>query len=114
MKLPALVLLAVLTTGAVSPMRAGNPAIGSPQASAPSTIDPLHRPFDEILDLYVRDGLVYYLALRNERARFDRYVEALGGVSADTLKGWSRARQLAYWINAYNAFVLRTVIDNYP
>src|SRR5436190_1567763 len=33
---------------------------------------------------------------------------------ADTLKGWSRARQLAYWINAYNAFVLRTVIDNYP
>src|SRR5204862_3632974 len=47
-------------------------------------------------------------------ARFDRYVEALGGVSADTLKGWSRARQLAYWINAYNAFVLRTVIDNFP
>ena len=25
-----------------------------------------------------------------------------------------RDRQLAYWINAYNAFVLRTVIDDYP
>ena len=27
---------------------------------------------------------------------------------------WSRPRQLAYWINAYNAFVLQTVIDHYP
>jgi len=82
----------------------------------PSTVevDPLHKPFDEILDLYVRDGLVYYLALRNERARFDRYVDALGGVTADTLKSWPPDRQLAYWINAYNAFVLRTVIDSYP
>src|SRR6187455_2440728 len=85
-------------------------------ASQPSTVevDPLHKPFDEILDIYVRDGLVYYLALRNERAKFDRYVTAVGEVSADTLKSWPPDRQLAYWINAYNAFVLRTVIDNYP
>lgn len=82
----------------------------------PSTVDvdPLHRPFDEILDLYVRDGLVYYRALRNERGRFDRYVDSISAVSADALKTWPRERQLAYWINAYNAFVLRTVIDNYP
>jgi hypothetical protein len=77
-------------------------------------VDPLHRPFDEILDLYVRDGLVYYLALRNERPKFDRYVQSLAGVGAATLKPWPRERQLAYWINAYNAFVLRTVIDHYP
>jgi hypothetical protein len=97
MKLSALILAVVLAT----------------QPSSPA-VDPLHKPFDEMLDLYVRDGLVYYLALRNERARFDRYVAALGEVSAETLKSWPRAQQLAYWINAYNAFVLRTVIDNYP
>ena len=97
MKFAAVVLLAAL---AVQP--------------SPAPVDPLHRPFDEILDLYVRDGLVYYLALRNERARFDRYVQSLGEVTADTLKSWPRDRQLAYWINAYNAFVLRTVIDAYP
>ena len=102
MKCSALVLVVVLATGIV---------FAQPSTS---TVDPLHRPFDEILDLYVRDGLVYYLALRNERARFDRYVDALGAVSAETLKRWSRDQQLAYWINAYNAFVLRTVIDNYP
>lgn len=81
---------------------------------APSGVDALHRPFDEILDLYVRDGLVYYLALRQERGKFDRYVQAIGDVPAETITTWPRPRQLAYWINAYNAFVLRTVIDAYP
>jgi hypothetical protein len=84
------------------------------QPETPVTVDAMHRPFDEILDIYVRDGLVYYFALRQERGKFDRYVQALGEVSAETLKSWSRERQLAYWINAYNAFVLRTVIDSYP
>lgn len=88
-------------------------AIGA-QPSTPVAVDPLHRPFDEILDLYVRDGLVYFFALKQERAKFDRYVQSLGEVGADTLKGWPRERQLAYWINAYNGFVLRTVIDGYP
>jgi hypothetical protein len=84
------------------------------QSPAPPDVDALHRPFEEILDVYVRDGLVYYFALKQERGKFDRYVQALGEVSADTLKSWAPDRQLAYWINAYNAFVLRTVIDGYP
>jgi hypothetical protein len=89
-------------------------ALPRAQEPAPVSVDPLHKPFDEILDIYVRDGLVYYYALRQERAKFDRYVQALGDVSADTVAKWPPARQLAYWINAYNAFVLRTVIDAYP
>lgn len=84
------------------------------QEPAPPAVDPLHKPYDEILDLYVRDGLVYYLALKRERGRFDRYVQALAETSADTVKGWTPARQLAFWINVYNAAVLRTVIDHYP
>src|SRR4051812_12793198 len=97
---------------ASTPLLATLPAAA--QLSGPSNVDGLHRPFDEILDTYVRDGLVYYLALRQERGKLDRYVAALGDVSAETVKSWPRERQLAYWINAYNAFVLRTVIDAYP
>jgi hypothetical protein len=87
---------------------------GTAAQAPPSSVDPLHKPFDEILDIYVRDGLVYYHALKVERPKFDRYVVALGEVTADTVAKWPRDRQLAYWINAYNAFVLRTVIDAYP
>lgn len=103
MKLAALASIVALSVSVISA-----------QPSAPVAVEALHRPFDEILDLYVRDGLVYFFALKQERAKFDRYVQSLGEVGADTLKGWPRERQLAYWINAYNAFVLRTVIDAYP
>jgi uncharacterized protein DUF547 len=88
--------------------------LASAQQPAPVVVDPIHRPFDEILDVYVRDGLVYYRALKSERGRFDRYLEALADTTADTVKSWTPDRQLAFWINAYNAFVLRTVIDHYP
>mgnify|MGYP000490869018 CR=1 FL=1 len=103
MRLLSIVLLLVIATGA--------PAAQTPTEVA---VDPLHKPFDEILDLYVRDGLVYFHALKVERTKFDRYVAAIGDVGAETVAKWPQPRQLAYWINAYNAFVLRTVIDGYP
>ena len=81
------------------------------QDPAPPAVDPLHRPFDAILDVYVREGLVYYRALKAERPRFDQYVQSLAEAQ---VPAGDRNRQLAFWINAYNAFVLRTVIDNYP
>jgi hypothetical protein len=73
----------------------------------------LHQPFDQILDLQVRDGLVYYRALKSERGRLDRYVASLD-VPAAAYGGWSRDEQMAFWINAYNAFILQTVVDHYP
>jgi hypothetical protein len=72
-----------------------------------------HRPFDQLLDVNVRDGLVYYRALRGERGRLDRYVASLN-VPAATYQGWSREDKIAFWLNGYNAIVLQTVINNYP
>lgn len=88
--------------------------IAGAQDPAPVVVDPIHRPLEQILDTYVRDGLVYYRALRSERGALDRYVQSLADTSAATVNGWPPDRQLAFWINAYNAFVLRTVIDHYP
>lgn len=76
-----------------------------PTAQVPSTA------LDQILDTYVRDGEVYYRALRQERGALDRYVGSLAAVS---LERASRDEQVAFWLNAYNAFVLKTVIDHYP
>jgi hypothetical protein len=66
---------------------------------------------DLILDTYVRDGFVYYRALKIDRSKLDSYVAQLGSVAPDKL---SRDERLAFWLNAYNALVLRTVIDHYP
>lgn len=81
---------------------------------APPSVDPLHKPLDELLDLYVRDGLVYYNALKSDRAKLDRYIRSLDGTAVSDYATWAPEKQLTFWINAYNAFVLRTVIDNYP
>jgi hypothetical protein len=81
------------------------------QNAAP--VDALHRPFDQTLDLQVRDGLVYYRALRAERGRLDRYAASLD-IPETTYAGWSREQKIAFWLNAYNAFVLQTVLDHYP
>jgi hypothetical protein len=67
--------------------------------------------FDQLLDLYVRNGDVYYRAIKSERAKLDSYVSLLATASVDTL---SRDEQMAFWLNAYNALVLRTVVDHYP
>ena len=89
------------------------PAARQHSYEAPAGLDPLHRPYDQFLDLYVRDGLVYYGAVRSERGRLDRYVASLN-VAPATYSGWSRDQQMAFWVNAYNAFVLQTVANHYP
>jgi hypothetical protein len=69
------------------------------------------RGYDTILDTYVRDGMVYYRALKSDRGKLDAYVNSLAEVNVGTR---SREAQIAFWVNAYNALVLRTVIDHYP
>src|SRR3954451_14249929 len=103
----SLPLVATVRTGPLAAAR----GFGARQASA--TTDVLHRPFDQILDLNVRDGLVYYRALKSDRGRLDRYIASLN-VPAATYDKWSRGQQMAFWVNAYNAFVLQTVVNHYP
>lgn len=88
-------------------------AVASAQSPS-SDVDSLHRPFDQMLDVYVRDGFVYYGALRADRAKLDRYIASLNGSTAIEHARGSRDQQKALWINAYNALVLRTVVDNLP
>jgi hypothetical protein len=74
-------------------------------------VDARTRNFDQLLDLYVRDGYVYYRALRQDRRLLDAYVSGLAGASIESV---SRNEQLAFWLNAYNALVLQTVINHMP
>ena len=67
--------------------------------------------FDQLLDLYVRNGDVYYRALKAERAKLDGFLTLQGTTAVDKLP---REEQIAFWLNAYNALVLKTVVDHYP
>ncbi len=99
----ALTCVLVVTLAAALPAQPFVPAAGS---------DPLHRPFDQILDQNVRDGMVYYRALLSSRGALDRYVASLN-VPAATYEAWPKPQKEAFWVDAYNAFVLETVINHY-
>jgi len=104
---PAALLIAL---GLLLLPRAWQPAVA--QTVSPADVG-MHAGLDVILDTYVREGLVYYRALRAERARLDSYVSNLD-VPAAAFEAWSRQEQAAFWLNACNATVLRTVINAYP
>jgi hypothetical protein len=83
----------------------------SPFAQEPTTDAGRAKALDQLLDLYVRGGDVYYRAIKSEHGKLDGFVAQLATASIDKLP---RDEQLAFWLNAYNAIVLQTVADNYP
>lgn len=72
-----------------------------------------HSTFDRVLRRYVdQDGNVAYGELQAEgESALDAYLETLGDVSLAPL---DRTARLALWINAYNAYTLKLIVDHYP
>lgn len=66
--------------------------------------------FTDILKKYVKNGLVDYTGLQKNK-ELDKYLSQLSNTNPDKL---NRNEKLAFWINAYNAFTLQVVRDNYP
>jgi len=62
------------------------------------------------------EGKVDYQRLRDKRDLLDRFVGELGIVSPESQPDAFPADEdrLAYWINAYNAFTLHAILDEYP
>jgi hypothetical protein len=69
-----------------------------------------HQLFTDILQKYVVNGLVDYKNLKNDN-RLDKYLSQLSNTDPDKLNGDVK---FAFWINAYNAFTLQIVTENYP
>ncbi len=70
-----------------------------------------HSILDDILSDHVMNGLVDYGALKRDD-QLDRYLEKLA--TADLSKIGQSNEELAFWINAYNAYTLKLVAESYP
>jgi hypothetical protein len=76
-----------------------------------------HGAFDRLLGTYVvrdptgLDRFAYGRVSDADREALDAYV---AGLSAVPISRYSRAEQLAYWINLYNALTLKVVLAHYP
>lgn len=90
---------------------------GAPQAAPVSAqaiqLELSHQPFDAILQQYVsEDGKVDYKGLKADKESLYTYCQSLSDLPVQD--DWSREAKMAYWINAYNAFTLKLIVDNYP
>ncbi|MEP0710437.1 DUF547 domain-containing protein [Algoriphagus sp.] len=78
------------------------------------TTPPSHKAWNELLKANVSaDGKVNYKGFIKEKAKLEAYLSSLSNNAPDR-KIWSKDEQLAYWINAYNAFTVKLIVDNYP
>lgn len=75
--------------------------------------EPDHSIWDNLLRNFVSStGQVNYRGIKNSRTAFDSYITELESFSPQS--DWSRNQIMAYWINAYNAYTIKLIVDNHP
>lgn len=74
---------------------------------------PDHKVFSELLAKYVsNDGKVNYTGFVDDIELFQSYLNSLS--QNPPIAAWTDNQRKAYWINAYNAFTIKLIADNYP
>ena len=69
--------------------------------------------FNSLLNKHVDvNGNVNYKALKKDEATLDTYLTYLEKTTPNA--SWSKNKQKAFWINAYNAYTIKLILNNYP
>ncbi len=72
----------------------------------------MHKDFDDLLKKYVtKAGKVNYKGLSGVSDKLDGYLSMLSRTDISSL---GKNEKLVFWINAYNAFTIKKILDNYP
>jgi len=72
-----------------------------------------HDSWDKLLQKHVNNrGNVNYAGFKADMAQLQSYLDKLSANAPQ--KSWTRDEKLAYWINAYNAYTVKLIVDNYP
>ncbi|MFS8087035.1 MAG: DUF547 domain-containing protein [Acidobacteriota bacterium] len=94
-------------------------ALSTPFAAS-AALDHMHPAWDALLRRHVvlveggNASRVSYSGLQKERATLQKYLAALTGVTRAEYDGWTKPQQLAFLINAYNAFTVDLILGKYP
>ncbi len=80
-------------------------------SAGPPNVD--HSLFTQLLKKYVNEkGFVNYKGFKREQGELRKYLNLLS--TNPPTDQWTRNDQMAYWINAYNAFTIELVLNHYP
>jgi hypothetical protein len=69
--------------------------------------------YDAFLRKYVSSqGNVNYASIKANKSEFDAIVKEFNAQYPES--NWSKNEVLAFWINTYNLFTIKLIVDNYP
>lgn len=72
-----------------------------------------HKLWDELTKKHVTEkGFLDYQGIIKDYSKLNKYLQQLSANHPN--EKWSSNQRKAYWINAYNAFTVKLIIDNYP
>ena len=78
------------------------------------SFDHSYATYNSLLNRYVKNARVNYEGFINSIAKFETFLRTLGSVDENVFESWTEEQRLAFWINAYNAFTIKAIIDHYP
>jgi hypothetical protein len=82
--------------------------------------DHAHKAWDGLLKRHVvvldagSASQLRYAGMAQDRATLKSYLDGLSAVGEGEFKGWTRPQQMAFLINAYNAFAVEKILTRYP
>jgi hypothetical protein len=82
--------------------------------------DHSHKAWDDLLKkhvTYITNGnasQVSYKGFAQDRAVLKTYLDSISAVPEATYKSWNKNQQLAFLINAYNAYTIELILTKYP
>ena len=89
------------------------PEVEEKPIEAPKPKKASHEAWDKLLRSYVSStGKVNYAGFKSNKSALDAYLKHLEENPIES--NWTRGEKMAYWINAYNAFTVKLIVDNYP
>jgi hypothetical protein len=72
-----------------------------------------HQKWSDLLKKHVsKTGQVNYKAWSQNHTELDQYLTTLSQNIPG--KNWTEPQKMAYWINAYNAFTIKLILNHYP
>ena len=71
-------------------------------------------PYNRLLSKYVTSGGVKYAEWKNNAADMQALQAVVDGIAKESVSGLDKRQQLAFYINAYNAWILHEALGKYP
>ncbi len=72
-----------------------------------------HDTWNQLTGKYISSaGKVNYSGIKGNQKLLNEYIQVLENNPPQS--SWARGKTIAYWINAYNAYTIKLIVDNHP